>query len=718
MDLPEKTKLAATFSVCSILAAMGDRAANQAAHNRWIRERVQVAMKELPDWDKMSEADQYLFTTVVEASCGIHAICNIATAGNKELARCEKLLRKMKPQEMAKMTEQQFDLLFHRNEDNDVDENGSGGTDSEIAASHLVARCTQHDIDFSHRSLSWTQFVENQELAVIDGDSEGAMMLGCDTIDGISAELNLPVAELASELAEQHMADGISVEETIMGSVKNANSTPGFVPRRNQCAAEKYLYEAHKCFTLTTEYENQLGMHMRAYEDLHMEPYMYRDFKRLVGSRYFIYQMNAPIGYAVIGHTLKAVEFYEDGQESRTGRRKLVQAVLDSQNDIICQAELRALSVHGAEASFPMLTALGTVENVWAANAHFDALDKRYVEWLDDPSAYFAGEMPLFMGPKQKEARYAIHEKYMMKVRESNPTNDALTAAFTKRLLIQGRKTLHRHKAEQLSSKDGHLTNVNSSVVDSLSHMQAHNNSSERIHGLNNHVRTSSRKPGMRNGEGLIMAPAYDLMGLIHSGEISDSDLELAAKLYREHVKKHGSQSDEEKKIDDKHKGSEDKRRDDRQKATKKKEAARAEAEAATLIVEANEIKKFSVIKCKDQLRAWAAWLVAQGVKIGSKPGQVDCLLKGNRGALQGKLCKVIDVFRAKAIADNKAVSKLIGPIKPPKTIAVHALPPLKGVKYKLCEDEGEEHHGRISAADKWGEDDPDCTVVSSGSFA
>ena len=79
MDLPEKTKLAATFSVCSILAAMGDRAANQAAHNRWIREQVQAAMEQLPNWDDMSEENKTLFTTVIEASCGIHAICNIAT---------------------------------------------------------------------------------------------------------------------------------------------------------------------------------------------------------------------------------------------------------------------------------------------------------------------------------------------------------------------------------------------------------------------------------------------------------------------------------------------------------------------------------------------------------------------------------------------------------------------------------------------------------------
>ena len=95
MDLPEKTKLAATFSVCSIIAAMGDRAANQAAHNRWIREQVQAAMEQLPNWNDMSEEDKALFTTVIEASCGIHAICNIATAQNKALARCEKLLRKI-----------------------------------------------------------------------------------------------------------------------------------------------------------------------------------------------------------------------------------------------------------------------------------------------------------------------------------------------------------------------------------------------------------------------------------------------------------------------------------------------------------------------------------------------------------------------------------------------------------------------------------------------
>ena len=68
--------------------------------------------------------------------------------------------------------------------------------------------------------------------------------------------------------------------------------------------------------------------------------------------------------------------------------------------------------------------------------------------------------------------------------------NDALAAALSRRLLIQHRKTLHRHKAEQLPSENDHLIGTSPSVVDYLSHMEAHNHSSEHIHWMNNSVRT------------------------------------------------------------------------------------------------------------------------------------------------------------------------------------------------------------------------------------
>ena len=98
-------------------------------------------------------------------------------------------------------------------------------------------------------------------------------------------------------------------------------------------------------------------------------------------------------------------------------------------------------------------------------------------------------------------------------------------------------------------------------------------------------------------------------MGLYHSGEISDADLELAAKLHREHMKKHGSQMQEERIIDAKHQEAEDKHRDDRRKANLKKAAAHELAAAATLVTEASATNKFYVVECKAQLKAWAAWL-------------------------------------------------------------------------------------------------------------
>ena len=48
-----------------------------------------------------------------------------------------------------------------------------------------------------------------------------------------------------------------------------------------------------------------------------------------------------------------------------------------------------------------------------------------------------------------------VHQSYMDKVRAEDSDTDKLTAALILRLLIVGRKTLHRHKAEQLEG--GHL---------------------------------------------------------------------------------------------------------------------------------------------------------------------------------------------------------------------------------------------------------------------
>ena len=151
------------------------------------------------------------------------------------------------------------------------------------------------------------------------------------------------------------------------------------------------------------------------------------------------------------------------------------------------------------------------------------------------------------------------------------------------------------------------------------------------------------------------MAGSSDLMALIHSGEISAADLELAAKLHMEHVKKHGSQTQEEKVIADRHKEAEGKRRSDRRTANAKKAETNAVAEAKTLVVDPTAISKFSVAHCKAQLKVWVVWLAAKGMKIGSRPGQVD-FLQGNRDPMRDKLCGRSETYGAEAVAEERAL--------------------------------------------------------------
>ena len=101
-------------------------------------------------------------------------------------------------------------------------------------------------------------------------------------------------------------------------------------------------------------------------------------------------------------------------------------------------------------------------------------------------------------------------------------------------------------------------------------------------------------------------------------------------------------------------------------------------------------------------------------MRIGKKPGQVDCL-QGNRDPMRAKLCALSEIYGAKAVAEKKALGD--DTIVATKAV-IKSLNLFYEKKPKLCEDEEEEHHGRITASMKWGEHDPDCTAISSGSFA
>ena len=155
------------------------------------------------------------------------------------------------------------------------------------------------------------------------------------------------------------------------------------------------------------------------------------------------------MAYAVIGHTEAAVRDYELKQEKATGRRMIITSIRDAQDNLLTRASLRALSIMGEQISWPMLTETKKADNIWACNALFQELDAKFIEWRQERATFFDGENPLLFACFDEQKR-AVHQSYIDKVRAEDSYTDKLTAALILRLLIVGRKTLHRHKAEQL----------------------------------------------------------------------------------------------------------------------------------------------------------------------------------------------------------------------------------------------------------------------------
>ena len=200
---------------------------------------------------------------------------------------------------------------------------------------------------------------------------------------------------------------------------------------------------------------------------------------------------------------------------------------------------------------------------------------------------------------------------------------------------------------------------------------------------------------------------------------MTNADLELAATLYREHVKKHGSQQQEEKLIDDWDKEAEDDRRAKRQKSNAAKEKTLEIAKATTVVIDAAAIQKYKKDECRAQLQAWSVWLTEQGFKIGSKVGQVDCLLTGKVQELRDKLKSLASLYGTKISAD-RALSGGDVVANTQALLVQGTVPHTMGVGANINDyesDDEEDRMGRITASQKWVEFDDDCNVASSGTF-
>ena len=593
--MPEPDKIAHTFSVCAHIGSMGDRAANQAAHNKYLAKTVKEAMEKLPEWSQMSEAEQELYSIVVDASCCLHAICNVGAGISAEFLRCQNALEGKSWSDMANTTVSAYLDHLACDTDGDVTICTLCSVDTEtLAAAPLLG--TGSEYDFQQQSYSFEEFVENQRLQTFD-QPEPARAATHDTILSTCMDCNLDFDEMMEKiekLIEEESKDFTiesSLSHALAESTKSNSETSAFARQRSQTLCDKYLWESHKLCTLTTEYECHLGKFTSKYEREHLTRYSFSDYHRLIGSRYFITQINSAVGYCVKEHTEDMIGEYEDKQKPKLPRRKLATAVLDNQKDFMCLSQLRANAVFGHEMSWTMLSELKRVKTLEASTELIQKLDAQLQLWLEDVPAFIAGKSPL-IATMEKERREAVHSKYMEGVREPHAT-DPLFQALVHRGLIQARKVLYQHKHEPLEG--GRVAELGGDVKACISHMENNNDAMERLHGINNIVNSKYAKRGFRNAEGIGMAKAVDLTTAIEQGQISDKLILLAARMAARHQKKYGSQTAEKMMIDGKYKAEEDAILQQRLRYRAAKQAKMDEAEALMMLTDVDLIMKLKV---------------------------------------------------------------------------------------------------------------------------
>ena len=108
-----------------------------------MKKQIEGEMKQLAEWDEMSESEQAEVTTFVTGSCGVHAVCNISVAMNKELARCEYMLAPLSDAQRQEITLGSLDdLLSQPATDDNVTLSGSSDVAANDASAHLITRCS------------------------------------------------------------------------------------------------------------------------------------------------------------------------------------------------------------------------------------------------------------------------------------------------------------------------------------------------------------------------------------------------------------------------------------------------------------------------------------------------------------------------------------------------------------------------------------------------
>ncbi|XP_066289132.1 uncharacterized protein [Branchiostoma lanceolatum] len=237
--------------------------------------------------------------------------------------------------------------------------------------------------------------------------------------------------------------------------------------RQPMVGAKKHVYETDKLLCTESKKEIAEGKDYKAYclATEVVDVAGCELFKPIVGSRYFIFLLNAIPTYC--GQEFIKT-FLLDQRDMKGSWNKLEQSVYDGYACEKTMAEERAYSILYHEVFLPLYRKCHGAKNPLDLNAVYAHTVQKFKEWGDHPELLFRGDEDLY--PDLRDTKYA---SYIAKVREPE-ANDDIVIKVLGVACKAGYSKLQDHASEHLPG--GEYSNPSERMISTAAHLDGSTN--------------------------------------------------------------------------------------------------------------------------------------------------------------------------------------------------------------------------------------------------
>ncbi|KAI8486077.1 hypothetical protein Bbelb_361770 [Branchiostoma belcheri] len=283
------------------------------------------------------------------------------------------------------------------------------------------------------------------------------------------------LSEVMGLTCSMHKLHNVAEAMTKASTIYLQGESQSTFGRKPMVGAKKHVYETDKLLCTESKKEIAEGKDFKAYclATEVVDVAGCELFKPIVGSRYFIFLLNAIPTYC--GQEFIKT-FLLDQRDLKGGWNKLEQSVYDGYACEKTMAEERAYSILYHEVFLPLYRKCKAAKNPLALNSVYESTVQKLKEWGDNPEILFRGEGDLY--PSLRDPKYT---RYIAKVREP-VANDDIVIKVLGVACQAGYDKLQSHASEHLPG--GQYSNPTEQMVSTAALLDGTNDTCESDFGV------------------------------------------------------------------------------------------------------------------------------------------------------------------------------------------------------------------------------------------